>query len=78
LQHRSQGISPHTIAFYQTCLKPLVERYDLMPEGVNESLVDLSCNAGGKLAYRRAVRAFCNWLVRNDYPKDDRIRKVAP
>jgi integrase/recombinase XerD len=36
----------------------------------------LKCNAGGKLAYFRAIRAFVNWLVRNDYLKDNPLKKV--
>ncbi len=78
LSTRRQGISPHTIAFYQTCLKPLVGNYELTSESINQFLCSLKCNTGGKLAYLRAIRAFCNWLVRNDYLKDNPLKKVDP
>ncbi len=76
LKSRRQGISHHTIAFYRRCITPLLENYTLTPDGINKLLINLNCNAGGKLAYFRAIRAFCNWLVRNDYLKDSPIRKV--
>jgi len=78
LKSRRQGISPHTITYYRRCITPLVENYELSPEGINRFLAKLKCNAGGKLAYFRAIRAFCNWLLRNDYPKDNPLKRVDP
>ncbi len=50
LSSRRQGLSPHTIAFYQNCLKTPVEAYELTPKGIHELLANLNSNAGGKLA----------------------------
>jgi site-specific recombinase XerD len=75
---RRQGLSSHTITFYRTCLNPLVENYELTPEGINKFLSDLTCNTGGKFAYFRAIRTLCNWLVYNDYLKDNPLKKVDP
>ncbi|MFC1995750.1 tyrosine-type recombinase/integrase [Chloroflexota bacterium] len=78
LKSRGQGISPHTILFYKRCLRRLIASYELTSEGINTFLTNLSCNNGGELAYYRAIRAFCNWLVRSDYIKDNPIKKVDP
>jgi site-specific recombinase XerC len=78
LQSRRQGITPHTIRFYKQCLTPFIESYKLASEGINIFLANLKCDAGGELAYFRAIRAFCNWLVRNDYVKDNPLKKVDP
>ena len=78
LKSRRQGIAPHTISYYKQCLIPFIKNYDLTPEGINKFLASLTCNGGGKLAYFRAIRAFCNWLVRNDYLKDNPLKKVDP
>ena len=51
---------------------------DLTPEGITHFLSNLSCTAGGKHAYFRAIRAFVNWLARNDYLEDNPISKVDP
>ena len=75
---RRQGLSPNTILFYSTCLKPFINHYKLTPEGINRFLTNLTCNAGAKLCYFRAIRAFTNWLIRNDYVTDNPIRKVDP
>ncbi|MFC2051894.1 tyrosine recombinase XerC [Chloroflexota bacterium] len=78
LESRRQGISTHTILFYKRCLIRLITSYELTPEGINSFLTNLDCNGGGKLAYYRAIRAFCNWLVRNDYLNDNPIKKIDP
>jgi len=57
LSSRRQGLSPHTIAFYQTCLKPFVENYELTPEGINQFLASLTCNSGSKFCYFRAIES---------------------
>ena len=78
LKSRRQGIAPGTVAYYKQCLIPFIEDFELTPDGINEFLANLRCNTGGKLAYFRAIRAFCNWLVRNDYLKDNPLKKVDP
>jgi integrase len=78
LKSRREGIAPRTIVFYKQCITPFIRSYELTPEGINEFLANLNCNAGGKLAYYRAIRAFGNWLVRNDYLKDNPLKKVDP
>ncbi|MFC1986088.1 tyrosine recombinase XerC [Chloroflexota bacterium] len=78
LKSRRQGISPHTILFYKRCLTRLIASYQLTPDGIITFLANLDCNGGGKFAYYRAIRAFCNWLVRNDYIKDNPLKKVDP
>jgi site-specific recombinase XerD len=75
---RRQGLSPNTLLFYNTCLKPFVSRYELTPDSINLFLGNLTCSTGAKLCYFRAIRAFTNWLIRNDYVKDNPIRKVDP
>jgi integrase/recombinase XerD len=76
LSSRRQGIAPNTILFYRRCLTPFIQKSNLTPTSINEFLTNLKCNAGGKLAYFRAIRAFVNWLVRNDYLKDNPLKKV--
>ena len=78
LKSRSQGISPNTVAYYRQCLTPFLTFYRLTPQSITEFISSLNCNAGGMLAYYRAIRAFCNWLVRNDYLKQSPLRKVDP
>ena len=75
---RRQGIAPRTVKFYKQCLTPFLEGYSISSDGINRFLANLNCNAGGKLAYFRAIRAFCNWLVRNDYLRHNPIKKVDP
>ena len=74
LGSRREGISKHTIAFYHTCLKGLIN-YPLTPDGVNELLHSLDCG-NAKHSYYRAIRALCNWLFRQGYLKDNPIRLV--
>ena len=77
LKSRRQGLSNNTLLFYRRCLTPFVLSYPLSAQGITEFLVNLSCG-NGKFAYYRAIRAFINWLVRNDYLKDNPLRKVDP
>jgi site-specific recombinase XerD len=77
LQSRRQGTSVRTIEFYECCLKPFVLNYELTTDGINEFLRSLTCG-NGKHGYYRAIRAFCNWLYRNDYVKSNPIEKVDP
>jgi len=78
LKSRRQGLSKHTVLYYQRCLTPLLANYRLTPQSINEFISDLGCNPGGKLAYYRAIRAFCNWLVRNEYLKRSPLTRVDP
>jgi integrase len=78
LKSRRQGTSPYTIAYYRCCLTPLLIFYKLTPESISQFISELNCNPGGKLAYYRAIRAFCNWLVKNGYIKDSPVQKVDP
>ena len=75
---RRQGLSTNTILFYNACLKPFVNKYELTPDGINQFLSDLTCSTGAKFCYFRAIRAFTNWLIRNDYVKGNPIRSVDP
>jgi site-specific recombinase XerD len=76
LQSRRQGIAPRTLTFYRQCLTTFITSYPLTAEGINTFLCNLRCNAGGKLAYFRAIRVFIKWLVRNDYLSDNPLTKV--
>jgi len=75
LESRRQGISPDTIRYYRSCLKPLVTKYELTPQGINEFLTNLQCG-NGKFSYFRAIRAFCNWLHKNELIKDNPIKNI--
>ncbi len=44
---------------------------------INLYLSNLTCK-NGKNAYYRAIRAFCNWLYRQSYIKDNPITRVDP
>ncbi|MFC1907322.1 tyrosine-type recombinase/integrase [Chloroflexota bacterium] len=77
LKARRQGISPRTNEFYKALLSPFVHTCELTPESINTFLSRLTC-ANGKNAYYRAIRAFCNWLYRQGYVKDNPITKVDP
>jgi integrase len=78
LASRRQGTSPRTIAFYEMCVKPLLNSYELTAQDINRFLADLKCSPGGKHAYFRAIRAFVNWAVRNDYVEQNPLTKVDP
>ena len=77
LNSRRQGISLDTLEFYQFCLKPFVEGYQLTPESINQFLADLTYG-NAKHAYFRATRAFCNWATREGYVKQNPISRVDP
>ena len=74
LASRRQGISKHTIKFYHNCLKKFIG-HPLTAQGITEFLNNLTCS-NGKHAYFRAIRALCNWLVKNDYLKESPLKKV--
>ena len=77
LKSRRQGISPRTYEFYEALLTPFVHACTLTPISINSFLSALTC-ANGKNAYYRAIRAFCNWLYRQGYIKDNPITRVDP
>jgi integrase len=77
LKSRRQGTSPRTTEFYEGCLRPFVDNYDLTPFDINSFLAKLSCS-NGRNAYYRAIRAFCNWLYRQGYIDENPITKVDP
>ncbi len=76
LNSRRQGLSAHTLLFYQRCLSKAIG-IELTGQGINSFLSSLTCG-NGKFAYYRAIRAFVNWLIRNDYIKDNPLKRVDP
>ena len=74
LKSRRQGLSRHTLLFYQRCLSKAIG-IELTAEGINQFLTNLKCG-NGKFAYFRAIRALCNWLVRNDMLSQNPLKKV--
>lgn len=71
---RRQGLSKNTRLFYHRCLSKAIG-IELNGQGINKFLSSLPCE-NGKFAYFRAIRAFSNWLVRNDYLKDNPVKRV--
>ena len=65
LDSRRQGLSGHTLLFYQRCLGKAIG-IELTAEGTNKFLSSLSYG-NGKFAYFRAMRALCNRLHRHGY-----------
>jgi integrase len=55
-----------------------LQTHRLTSDDINKFLANLRCNGGGKLCYFRAIRAFCNWLVRNDYLSESPLKRVDP
>ena len=64
LSSRASGLSPQTIKFYRKDLTRAIGliRPDATPQEIQSFINNLPCNAGGKHAYFRALRAFFNWL----------------
>ena len=56
---------------------PFVRTCSINHTDINLYLSELTCR-NGKNAYYRAIRAFCNWLYRQGYIKDNPITKVDP
>jgi site-specific recombinase XerD len=77
LDSRRQGTSPRTLEFYRALLIPFVNSCTLISTDINLFLSNLNCH-NGKNAYYRAIRAFCNWLYRQGYIKENPITKVDP
>jgi len=74
LSSRRQGLSGHTLLFYQTCLNKAIG-IELNAEGISSFLSSLACG-NGKFAYFRAIRALCNWLYRHGHIEDNPIKFV--
>ena len=74
LNSRRQGLSEHTLLFYQRCLGKAIG-IDLTAAGINNFLASLTCG-NGKFAYFRAIRAFCIWLYRNGHIEENPITLV--
>jgi site-specific recombinase XerD len=70
-----QGISPQSIRFYKICLKPFSEKYSLTSQGINAFLSNLKCG-NAKHAYYRAIRALCNWAVKEGHMIQNPLAKV--
>jgi len=77
IDSRRQGTSVRTIEFYRFLLTPFAKTCSLNSKDINLFLSKLHCH-NGKNAYYRAIRAFCNWLYRQEYIKDNPIKKVDP
>ncbi|MFC1962589.1 tyrosine-type recombinase/integrase [Chloroflexota bacterium] len=65
LSSRRQGLSNHTLLFYQRCLSKAIG-IELTAQGINSFLLSLACG-NGKFAYYRAIRALCIWLHKCRY-----------
>jgi integrase len=75
IKSRRQGTSPQTIRFYKICLKPFLEKYPLTSQGINAFLSSLKCG-NAKHAYYRAIRALCNWAVKEGHITQNPLAKV--
>jgi integrase/recombinase XerD len=74
LNSRRQGLSKHTLLFYQRCLSKAIG-INITPEGINNFLASLTCG-NGKFAYFRAIRVLCYWLHRHRHIEDNPIKLV--
>ena len=75
LTSRREGISPRTIEYYQLCLIPFVNRYEINSDGINSFLANLNCG-NGKLNYYKAITVFVHWLRKAGYLNDDPLFRV--
>jgi len=64
IQSRRQGLSPETICYYQKYLTraSIVVGIDVTGQDIAHFIRSLNCSGGGKHAYFRALRTFCNYL----------------
>jgi site-specific recombinase XerD len=74
LTSRRQGLSNHSLLFYQRCLSKAIG-IELTAEGINGFLSSLTCG-NGKFAYFRAIRVLCNWLHRQGHIVENPIKLV--
>jgi integrase len=72
---RRQGISPQSIRFYRICLKPFIDKYPLTSQGIRDFLGTRRCG-NGRHAYYRAIRAFCNWAVKEGHMTQNPLARV--
>jgi site-specific recombinase XerD len=56
-------------------LKPFLRDYPLTSQGINSFLASRKCT-NGKHAYYRAIRAFCNWAVKEGHITQNPLAKV--
>ena len=76
LDARRQGLSEGTIKYYESTLGIFASEGELTVEGINTFLSSLKCQVITKHSYYRAIRAFCNFLHRNEYTHKNPIVKV--
>jgi site-specific recombinase XerC len=74
LASRRQGMSNHTLLFYQRCLSKAIG-IELSPQGISLFLANLKCG-NAKHSYFRAIRAFCNWSYKEGLVKENPIDRV--
>jgi len=74
LNSRRQGLSEHTLLFYQRCLGKAIGT-ELTTEGINNFLSSLTCG-NGRFAYFRAIRALCTWLHRSGRIEENPMKLV--
>ena len=74
LDSRRQGLSRHTLLFYQRCPRKATGT-EPTTEGITHFLSSLTCG-NGKFAYFRAIRALCNWLYGQGYIEENPIKLV--
>ncbi|MFC1972124.1 tyrosine-type recombinase/integrase [Chloroflexota bacterium] len=75
VRSRRQRISPQSIRFYRICLRPFLGKYSLTSQGINAFLSSRKCT-NGRHAYYRAIRAFCNWAVKEGHLTENPLVKV--
>jgi site-specific recombinase XerD len=75
LNSRRQGLSSHTILYYQRCLNPLVRQHQITSEGINSFLATLSCT-NGKRNYHNAITTFVHWMLKAGYLEDNPLERV--
>jgi site-specific recombinase XerC len=56
-------------------LKPFLRDYPLTSQGIRDFLATRRCG-NGRHAYYRAIRAFCNWAVKEDPMTQNPLAKV--
>jgi len=71
---RRQGISRHTVLFYQRCLSKAIGM-ELTPQGISSFLANLDCG-NAKHSYFRAIRALCNWAEGQGHIQSNPIKRV--
>ncbi len=86
IDSRRQGLSPQTIRFYSGYLNRAIPEIGLnvFPHDIKTNFLNsLQCSNGGKHAYFRTLRVFCNWLYskKSDFglnPQNNLILIVDP